>query len=67
MKEVLIAYKLNGGYEYSLDRPTSKIPYSMIRISGKSSNIRKLNNSITLGGVFNESLFEKLNLFYKII
>ena len=67
MKEILVAYKLNGGFEYSLDRPTSKIPYSMVRISGKANNIRKLNNSIPLGEVFNESLLEKLNLFYKII
>ena len=67
MKEILVAYKLNGGFEYSLDRPTSKNPYSMVRISGKANNIRKLNNSIPLGEVFNESLLEKLNLFYKII
>ena len=67
MKEILVAYKLNGGFEYSLDRPTSKIPYSMVRISGKANSIRKLNNSIPLGEVFNESLLEKLNLFYKII
>ena len=67
MKEVLIAYKLNGGPEYSLDRPTNKISYSMVRVSGKVNNIRKLNNLTPLGKVFDESLFSKLNLFYKII
>ena len=67
MKEVLIAYKLNGGSDYSLDRPTKKVSYSMIRISGKVNNIRKLNNSIALGEIFDGSLFDKLNLFYKII
>ena len=67
MKEILIAYKLNGGSEYSLDRPTNKIPYSMVRVSGKANNIRKLNNLIPLGEVFNVSLLEKLDLFYKII
>ena len=67
MKEVLIAYKLNGGSEYSLDRPTNKISYYMVRVSGKVNNIRKLNNLTPLGKVFDESLFSKLNLFYKII
>ena len=67
MKEVLIAYKLNGGSDYSLDRPTKKVSYSMIRISGKVNNIRKLNNSVALGEIFDGSLFDKLNLFYKII
>ena len=67
MKEELIAYSLNGGFTYSLDRPTSKIFYSMVRISGKASNVRKLNNSIPLGEIFNVSLLEKLDLFYKII
>ena len=67
MKEELIAYSLDGGFAYSLDRPNSKISYSMVRISGKVNNIRKLNSSIPLGGIFNVSLLEKLNLFYKII
>ena len=67
MKEILIAYKLIGGSKYSLDRPTNKIPYSMVRVSGKANNIRKLNNLIPLGEVFNVSLLEKLDLFYKII
>jgi len=67
MKEVLIAYSLDDGFAYSLDRPSNKIHYSMVRISGKASNIRKLNNLIPLGEIFNVSLLEKLNLYYKII
>ena len=47
MKEELIAYSLDGGFAYSLDRPTSKISYSMVRISGKVNNIRKLNNLLS--------------------
>jgi len=67
MKEILIAYKLIGGSKYSLDRPTNKIPYSMVRVSGKTNNIRKLSNLMPIGKVFDESLFDKLDLFYKII
>ena len=67
MKEILIAYKLNGGSDYSLDRPTKRVSYSMVRISGKVNNIRKLNSLVSHHEIFDESLFDKLDLFYKII
>ena len=65
MKDTLIGYLFEGSMY--LDRPTNKISYSMVRVSGKVNNIRKLNNLTPLGKVFDESLFSKLNLFYKII
>ena len=66
MKEILIAYRIQDGI-YCLDRPFNKVSYSMVRISGKQKSINELNNLIGQNEVFDESVLNRLNLYYKII
>lgn len=66
MKSNIIGYYLQGGV-CCLDRPSSKIAYSMIRISGNQKSLNKLGDIVPLGKTFEETLLNNLKLNYKII
>lgn len=66
MQNILIGYQLEQDL-FCLDRPFNKVSYSMIRISGQSRSVNRLNELISANEVFNISLLNSLNLYFRII
>lgn len=67
MKDILIGYYNPVEKVFSLFRPFSP-PYSMIRISGKSEDLRNFNNiQHCRGGFFDTTMLDKYSLTHRII